>query len=146
MKKTIFQSIFVVLVFFVIYACNSKQNVNNSSKKNDSITVKSVEQEYIFENEITVTGILYELPYENAAGTEMKTHILSLGKAIKVVSKSTEYETQDLVEEIQVAFNEETPDPSIYIDKKITVKGVVYSSQTIHDKRPVVMVEAKVIK
>lgn len=145
MKKILIQSIFVIIGYLLINACNNKQNTENSNQKNDTVAVKSTEEEYVFEKEITVTGTLYELPYENPSGTEMKTHILSLGKSIKVVSKSTEYETQDLVEEIQVAFNEETPDPSIYIDKKITVKGVVYSSQTIHDKRPVVMNDAKVI-
>ncbi len=136
--------IFLVLIIvasIIGVSCNTNQQPKNNT---DTIVAKSTVEEYVFEKEITITGNLYELPYENAANTQMKTHILSLGKAIKVISNSKEYDSQDLVEEIQIGFNESI-DPAKFLDKTITVKGVIYANQTIHDRRPVVMVDAQII-
>jgi len=141
MNKIKFFLVLIIVASIIGVSCNSNQQPKNNT---DTIVAKSTVEEYVFEKEITLTGNLYELPYDNAANTQMKTHILSLEKTIKVISNSKEYESQDLVDEIQVGFAEGI-NPDDYKDKKITVKGFIYANQTIHDRRAVVMVDAHVL-
>ncbi len=141
MKKITITFLFTYMSIIMIYSCNSgsKQTKNDSSTENTKTNV--VSQEYEFEKLATITGTVQEIP--NTSSTEMKSYVLELDNPIKIISKKTEYDSQSDVMEIQIGFEDEAIDPADYINKKITIIGIINPSQTMHDKRSVVMFDAK---
>ena len=141
-------SLLIVLVSIILaitISCNSGKN--NSNVDNNSVNIEKKEnlKQYNFEKEATITGTLQELTYTNGAGTSMKTYILSLDKTVNIISDSKDYETQNDVSEIQIGFSDNVKKPAAYLNKRITVKGTLYPSQTINDRRPATMIETEII-
>ena len=55
------------------------------------------------------------------------------------------YDNQTDVKEIQVGFSD-AEDPQSLIGEPITISGEIYGEDTIHDRRPVVMINAVIQK
>lgn len=134
MKRTV-----LIIVSFLISACNTATK-EAEKIQNDSLKAGV---EYKFENQATLTGTLETLKYTNVDGEWFNTHILILDSAISVESNNSEIAPVDTVKEVQIGFNEQKiPKPEVYLDKRVTLTGTLYSEQTVHDRRPVVMVNA----
>jgi len=100
---------------------------------------------YYFEQKATLTGTLSELKYADLAGNWNTTYILKLAIPIKVISNSDNYETQVNVKEVQVGFDfDKVLNPKALINKKITVTGELYGQQTVHDRRPVLLLSSSI--
>jgi hypothetical protein len=131
--------ILTIILFGIIAITTLSCNNGKNSTKNENLP------QYDFEKAATITGTLQKLQYTNGGDVQMETYILVLDKAVNIISNSKEYETQHDVSEIQLGFSEKASNPSVYLNKKITVKGNLYSSQTINDRRPATMVDAEII-
>lgn len=138
MKRTV-----LIILAFVVSACNTVTE-NSDMVQNDSIKVTL---DYKFENEATLTGTLETLKYTNMAGEWFNTHILKLDSAITIASSNLEIAPVDSVTEVQIGFDErEIPKLNIYLNKRITLSGKLYNEQTVHDRRPVLMINAVVVE
>jgi len=144
MKKNTLSLLFVGAVIMMIGACNSGNKPTNNDSNTDKVKTNVVSQEYEFGKQITITGTVYEIP--NSGSTEMKSYVLALVSPIALISKNKDIESQSDVQEVQIGFDDETIDPANFVDKKITITGTINASETMHDKRPVVMFDAKITK
>jgi hypothetical protein len=145
MKKTTVIFSFIIVLFAIITSCNTANKSSKSETNSPKVNPKTVIKEFVFEKEATIYGTLQEVEFSEPSETQMKTYVLVLDKTINVISKSKKYESQNFVEEIQIDFSEQVTDPSVYLNKKITVKGTLLPSKTLHDKRPVVMNEGIIV-
>lgn len=127
---------------------NTSCGNSNRPPKTEDKTVKenkgSSLPQFEFETEATMTGTLQEITYDNGGG-KMKTFILVLDEKVNILSGSPDYGTRLNVTEIQLGFSEKVKDPSSYLNKKISVRGVLYPEQTANDRRPATMTEAEII-
>ncbi len=146
MKKVIYSCCVAIALIAIGTSCNNSSKSIKSDKDSTTVEVKTTAQDFEFGKEATIQGKLYEVPLSEPSETQMKTYVLALEKPINVLSKSADSETQNNVEEIQVDFSELVKDPAAFVDKKIMVKGKLRPSEGLHDKRPVVMDEAKIAK
>ncbi len=139
---------FFILLICATVAINTSCNNNNRPPKTEDKTVKEDKStnmpQFEFETEATMTGTLQEITYDNGGG-QMKTYILVLDQKVTILSGSPDYATQLNVTEIQIGFSDNVKNPSSYLNKKITVKGVLYPEQTANDRRPATMIEAEII-
>ncbi len=102
-------------------------------------------KEYFFEDKVVLTGKLEELKYSIIGGTWLSTFILILEKPIKVTSKSDNYKTQENITEVQIGFDDDIVKmPKNYLNKTITLTGELYGEQTVHDRRPAVMINTSI--
>ncbi len=146
MKKITFATLFICAVFMMITSCNSENKQSKNENQSNNLKTEEVSQIYEFEKQATITGILQELQYENTAGTKMVTYIIKLNSPINVISKNSEIDAQNNVKEVQIGFSDEVINPASYLNKTITVAGDIYPEQTVNDRRPVVMINTKIIK
>lgn len=135
MKRTV-----LILLAFVLSACTATEE----SKKAQTDSTK-VGFEHKFEYQATLTGTLETLRYTNVAGEWFNTHILKLDSAISVASTNPEIAPVDTVTEVQIGFDDrEIPKLEIYLNKRVSLSGTLYNEQTVHDRRPVLMINAVV--
>ncbi len=139
MKKTTYM-LTLIAFLAITTACQNNNKKDQTSSKSETIT------SFEFEKEITITGTLQNLDYENLAGEKLSTFILELENGINVDSKNPEFKSQKNIKEIQVGFSDEVKDASKYLNKTISIKGFIYPEQTVHDRRPVVMINATITK
>ncbi len=139
MKKATYM-LTIIAFLAITTGCQNNNKKEQTSSKSETIT------SFEFEKEITITGTLQNLDYENLAGEKLSTFILELENGINVDSKNPEFKSQKNIKEIQVGFSDDVKDASKYLKKSITIKGFIYPEQTVHDRRPVVMINATITK
>ena len=99
-----------------------------------------------FEQNISLTGKLSSIEYEDFGENTYTAYILTLDKPINVTATSgSEFTSQNNVSEIQVGFND-NENPKYYLGKTITITGDIYGEQTVHHRRPVIMIWAAIEK
>lgn len=102
-------------------------------------------QNLTFEQKVTLAGILGTTDYIDASGNKYTVYILTLSKPVNVKAPNKYYDNQTDVKEIQVGFSD-AEDPQSLIGETITISGEIYGEDTIHDRRPVVMINAVIQK
>ena len=119
---------------------------SNTAKETNAKNITPINNlVYYYEKEATLKGELMELRYTNLAGDWNTTYILVLDHPIKVISTNENYETQENVKEVQIGFDSErVHEPGAYVLEQIKVTGVLYGESTVNDRRPVIMVSAKI--
>lgn len=100
---------------------------------------------YMFEQKITLTGTLETITYTDVSANEYTTYIIKLPNPINVSTPNQNYDAQTNVTEVQIGFKDDQ-NPDKYLGKLITVVGEIYGEETIHDRRPVVMIHAIIQK
>jgi hypothetical protein len=132
-----------------------KTDVNTTNKAKKSISEqnisieksqkKQVKIECFFEDKVILKGKLEEIKYTDLNDSWHNAFVLFLENNIKVISKSENYETQENVSEVQIYFDfDKVKTPKNYLNKTITLSGELYGEQTVHDRRPVVMINATI--
>lgn len=124
---------------------NTKNSISEQNISPEKYQKKRVKKEYFFEDKVILTGKLEELKYTDLGGSWHNTFILILENTIKITSKSENYETQQNISEVQIYFDfDKVKTPKNYLNKKITLTGELYGEQTVHDRRPAVMINATI--
>ena len=120
----------------------TEAKLKREKQKAEDAAVRMAQTQTVqFEQTINLTGKLKTSNYTDVNDNEYTIYILSIDYPLNVIAPDENYKPQTNITEVQIGFDDkETPEK--YIGKTITVNGEIYGEETIHDRRPVVMIRA----
>lgn len=109
----------------------------DEKEKNETAIVQTVQ----FEDKVKLKGVLEKENYTDLSNNTYTIYIVKLDVPVNVNAPNNNYKPLANVTEIQVGFDDNS-NPEKYYKQDITISGEIYGEETIHDRRPVVMIRA----